>query len=230
MDSDAMLRSDTIKYEQKEFAGLDDTLQLETRSFSNSEVEKLKSDPELDYKEPPTIAESLWDRFKQWLYWFFESLFKEVVTTDLGRIIIYTLAGILIIIVIMMLLKVNAFQVFYAGADQAQQSYQVFHENIHEMDFEKLIQEATENNEFRLATRLIFLYALKILSDKHLIEFNAGKTNHDYVEELTSQDLKKGLNELSFYFDYAWYGNFAIDESQFQKIKHTFSVWRTKMS
>jgi len=230
MDSDAVLSSDTIKYEQKKFAGLNDTLKIETRSFSNSEIDKLKSDPDLDYKEPPTIAESLWDRFKQWLYWFFESLFKEVVTTDLGRIIIYTLVGILLIVVIMMLLNVNAFQVFYAGADQGRQSYQVFHENIHEMDFEKLIKEATEKNELRLATRLIFLHALKLLSDKQLIEFNAGKTNHDYVEELTSPDLKKGLNELSFYFDYAWYGNFAINDSQFQKIKNTFAVWRSKMS
>jgi len=98
------------------------------------------------------------------------------------------------------------------------------------MDFEKLIQEATEKNEFRLATRLIFLHALKLLSDKHLIEFNPGKTNHDYVEELMTPDLKTGLNELSFYFDYAWYGNFSISDIQFQRIKNTFAEWRSKMS
>jgi Domain of unknown function (DUF4129) len=229
-DLNAVLSNDTTGYEKKEFSGINDTLKIDTRSFSSTEVDKLKSDSDLNYQEPPTIAESLWDRFKQWLSWFFESLFKKAVTTDLGRIIMYTLAGILLIVVIMMLLKVNAFKVFYSGADQGRQNYQVFHENIHEMDFEKLIQDATEKNEFRLATRLIFLHALKLLSDKHLIEFNAGKTNHDYVGELTTPDLKTGLNELSFYFDYAWYGNFAINDTQFQRIKNTFAEWRTKMS
>jgi hypothetical protein len=228
-DSNAHLSNDSTEFEEKEFSGINDTLEISTRSFSNSEVESLKADTELNYKEPPTVAESLWDRFKQWVSWFLETLFKEAVTTDLGRIIMYTLAGILLIVVIMMLLKVNAFKVFYSGADQGRQTYQVFHENIHEMDFEKLIKEATEKSEFRLATRLIFLHALKILSDKHLIEFNAGKTNHDYVEELTLPDLKTGLNELSFYFDYAWYGNFAINDTQFQRIKNTFAEWRAKV-
>jgi hypothetical protein len=97
------------------------------------------------------------------------------------------------------------------------------------MDFEKLIQEASDKNDFRLATRLIFLYALKILSDKHLIEFNPGKTNHDFVEELHVADLKTGLNELSYYFEYAWYGNFLITDSQFNKIKNTFTEWRTRI-
>jgi Domain of unknown function (DUF4129) len=232
-DSDAALSVDNTEYdyqEESDFVGINDTLKIDTRSFSSTEIDQLKSDPDLNYEQPPTVAESLWDRLKQWLAWFFDSLFEKASTTDVGRVIMYTIAGILVIIVIMTLLKVNAFKVFYSGADQPKQAYQVFHENIHEMNFEKLIKEATEKNEFRLATRLIFLHALKLLSDKHLIEFNPGKTNHDYVEELKITDLRTGLNELSFYFDYAWYGNFAINDTQFQHIKNTFAEWRTKVS
>ncbi len=218
-----------IQNEDKGFEGVNDTLKIVTRSFSSAEVDQLKADPDLNYKQPPTVAESLWDRFKQWIGWFLESLFKNATTTDIGRVIMYTLAGGVLMVVIMMLLKVNAFKVFYSGVDQAKQTYQVFHENIHEMNFEKLIQDTAEKKEFRLATRLIFLHALKLLADKHLIDFNPGKTNHDYVEELKISDLKIGLNELSFYFDYAWYGNFTINDTQFQKITNTFSEWRTKM-
>ncbi len=231
-DQVATATIDSLEYQdpsdqEKEFAGTNDTLKISSRSFSSSDIDKLKSDSELNYEQPPTVAESLWDRIKQWLAWFFENLFGKAVTTDIGRLIMYSLAVILLIAVIMMLLKVNAFRVFYTGADQARQPYQVFHENIHEMDFEKLIQEAAHKKEFRLATRLIFLQALKILSDKHLIEFNPGKTNHDFVEELNASELKTGLNELSFYFEYAWYGNFIITEIQFQKIKSTFADWRS---
>lgn len=213
--------------EKKDFAGINDTLTVASRPFSSADINRLKSDPDLNYVQPPTLAESLWDRFKQWIAWFFENLFDQMVTTDLGRLLLYTLAGILLIVVIMMLLKVNAFRVFYSGADKPRLPYQVFHENIHEMDFESLIQEASDKSEFRLATRLIFLYALKLLSDKHLIDFNPGKTNHDFVEELKVSDLKSGLSELSYYFEYAWYGNFLITDSQFQRIKNTFIKWRT---
>jgi hypothetical protein len=119
--------------------------------------------------------------------------------------------------------------VFYSGADSANQNYQVFHENIHEMDFDKLIQKSVDNNQFRLATRLVFLYALKLLSDKHLIEFQSGKTNHDYVDELSLQELKPGLSELSYFFDYAWYGNFPVSDKQFQKIKSVFNELQARL-
>ncbi len=214
---------------EKEFSGSADTTRIEVRKFSQSEIDRLKADPDLNYAQPPTVAETLWQRLMRWLSWLFFSIFDKATTTDLGRFLMYLVAIVLTIVVIMMMLKVNAFRVFYSGADQGKQGYQVFHENIHEMNFEKLIQEATEKNEYRLATRLIFLYALKILSDKHLIDFNAGKTNHDYVEELQSGEIKTGLNELSFYFDYAWYGNFAINEGQFQKVKNTFTFWKEKV-
>jgi len=224
--------TDTIRHQLedgKEFDGANDTLKIDARTFSLSDVERLKADPEFNYEQPPTIAESLWDRLKKLFVWFFENLFDKAVTTDLGQLIMYTIAAVLIIVGIMALLKVNALKVFYSGADQPRQAYQVFHENIHEMNFEKLIQEATDRKEFRLATRLIFLHALKILSDKHLIEFNTGKTNHDFVEELKVSDLKTGLSELSFYFDYAWYGNFLISDVQFDRIKKTFTEWRNRI-
>jgi hypothetical protein len=212
-----------------DFAGPADTTQIEVREFSEADIEKLKADPDLNYTQPPTVAETLWDRFLKWLSWLLDSIFNKATTTDLGRFLMYTVAIILTIVVIMMLLKVNAFKVFYSGADKGKLEYGVFHENIHEMNFEILIREATEKKEYRLATRLIFLFALKVLSDKHLIDFKAGKTNHDYVEELQKGEIKTGLNELSFYFDYAWYGNFAINESQFQKVNNTFASWMQKI-
>jgi hypothetical protein len=98
------------------------------------------------------------------------------------------------------------------------------------MDFEKLIQETVDKNDFRSATRLIFLFALKLLSEKQLIQWQAGKTNHDYVEELKTGELKTGLNELSFYFDYAWYGHFTISRDQYQKLNGLFHTWKEKIN
>ena len=213
-----------------DFIGKIDTTFLARKSFNEAEVQKLKGNKELNYKEVPTVAESLWDRLLTWLNNIVMSLFAKATMTDLGRIFMYALGVIALIIIIMALLKVNAFRIFSGNADQGKFGYNVLHENIHEMDFDKLIREAVDKHDFRVATRLVFLNALKLLSEKHLIQWQVGKTNHDYVEEIATSELKTGLNELSFYFDYAWYGNFNINHEQYQKVDTLFQVWRTKIN
>lgn len=216
--------------EYKEFAGSNDTTLVVEKAFNNEELQNLKNDPELNYKQPPTVAENLWTRFKRWISDLFASLFQGAIGTNWGRVVLIILGVVLVIVVIMLILKVDAFKVFYSGADQGKTNANVFHENIHEMDFEKLILDANEKGEYRLGVRLVFLYALKILSDKHLIEWHAGKTNHDYVNELSTSELKTGLNELSFYFDYAWYGGFTINKETFQKVDGVFKSWKDKVN
>jgi hypothetical protein len=74
---------------------------------------------------------------------------------------------------------------------------------------------------------LIFLYSLKLLSDNQHINWQPGKTNHDYLAEIKTEELKPGLSELSHYFDYAWYGGFPISTTQFNTVNTIFSSWRT---
>lgn len=220
----------SIEENKREFHGANDTTHITRKDFDKTEIQKLKSDPDLNYKEAPTVAESLWDRFLSWIDQFLSRLFENATMTDVGRILMYSIGVIALIIIIMALLKVNALRVFYGNADQRKFNHQLFHENIHEMDFEKLIQNAVEQNDFRLSTRLIFLFALKLLSEKQLIQWQPGKTNHEYVDELKTGELKTGLNELSFYFDYAWYGHFTISQDQYHKVHGLFNTWKTKIN
>ena len=233
-DSDSIeYESDTTyvdeEYTEYQYKAPADSLPVIKRSFNENKVRELKADPDLNYKEAPTIAESLWERFLIWLGQLIQTIFEKAVTTNWGRVLVYAIGLGILVVVIMMLLKVNAFKVLYSGAGTAQK-YSVLDENIHEMDFDKLIQEAMDQQDYRRGVRLVFLHALKILSDKELILWQSGKTNHDYVAELNRNELKTGLNELSFYFDYAWYGNFRINKDTFQKIQTTFSDWRGKIN
>ena len=85
---------------------------------------------------------------------------------------------------------------------------------------------SVEKNDYRLGVRLVFLYALKTLSDKGLIQWDQGKTNHDYLNELRVTELQKGFNELNFYFEYAWYGNFNITPNVFSHVRRIFEEWK----
>ena len=127
--------------EEADSYAIPDTSKIVERKVDEGTLQDLKADPALQYKEPPTIAESLWDRFRLWLGQLIQTIFQNAVTTDWGRVFMYIVGIILLIVLTMMLLKVNAFRVFYSGQGANTFSYTALDENIHEMDFEKLIRE-----------------------------------------------------------------------------------------
>jgi hypothetical protein len=206
-----------------------DSTHINRRSFDESALHELQKNEDLDYKQPPTIVESLWDRFISWLFGIFSWLFRGAVSTDWGRMALYAIGLIILVVLTMMLLKVDALRVFQSGADKGALGYGTFNENIHEMDFDKLIRDAIGKKEYRLGVRLTFLHALKMLSDRQHVDWRPGKTNHDYLAELKEGELKTGFNELSFYFDYTWYGDFNVTENLFQRVNSIFDGWRRKI-
>jgi hypothetical protein len=204
-----------------------DTLAIAPRDFDESKLNELRKDEDYNYTEPPTVAESLWDRFWRWIAQFFSVVFNEMAYTDWGNVLLYVLAVCVLVIIVLAVLKVDAFRVL-SGSDK-NVTKGVFHENIHEMDFDVLIKEALAKRDFRNAVRLVFLQSLKLLSDKQHIDWQPGKTNHDYLDEVQSVDVKKGLGQLSYYFDYAWYGGFTISETQFSRVKTIFDSWQNSV-
>lgn len=205
-----------------------DTIAVKSRSFVQSKIDQLKSDPSMDYQQPPTVAESLWDRFKAFLRRVINEILRGAVHTNWGRVLVYIIGVVGIIVLVMMILKVNAFRVLSNSAEGAK-NLQVLDENIHEMDFDKLIEEAVREQNFRKAIRLIFLNALKLLADKHFIQWQIGKTNQDYLGELSQSELRAGFKELNYFFEYAWYGNFTVKQDTYQRVRSLFTSWRSKL-
>ena len=120
--------------------------------------------------------------------------------------------------VILKLVGVDITSVF-RGTKNANLPFSVHEENIHEMNFETLIDEALEKQEFRKAIRLVYLFALKKLNDEHFIDWKPGKTNHDYLDELTNDSVKNSFEELVYLFEYTWYGNFSVERPVFKIAK-----------
>jgi hypothetical protein len=217
--------SETESFEEYPPEYAPDTLDIQPRGFNEDKIKELRADEDFNYAEAPTVGESLWDRFWRWVGQFIAELFGKMATTNWGNVLLYALALVVLILIVMAVLKVDAFRILAKG-DGSAVTKGVFHENIHEMDFDALIKEAVANRDYRNAVRLVFLQSLKLLSDKQHINWQAGKTNHDYVDEVQTPDVKKGLGQLSYYFDYAWYGGFTISEVQFSRVKTIFDAWR----
>lgn len=205
-----------------------DSTQIEVRNFDQSAIDEHKTDSDFDYGQRAEEELSLWQRFQIWLKRMLNKLFYFGTETPIGKIIIYLLVAIALVYAIYKLSTIRSNKLFYSNNGE-ELDYELYHENIHEMDFERLIEEAVSNQNYRLAIRLIYLFALKKLADQHLIDWQPGKTNFDYVREVTQPQLKEGFHDLSYYFDYSWYGDFEVSKSLYIKVEQIFIGWKNNL-
>jgi hypothetical protein len=202
-----------------------DSSVVDLRSFDQAEVDNLKSDSDFDYGES-VAAINLWERFKRWIANILNLLVRTVSNASWLNLLVYILVIVGLVYVILRLMRIDALSLFYRNK-KSSLPYAVLEEDIHGMDFDKLISEALESHEYRLAIRLQFLQALKLLTDHQYVYWQPGKTNHDYLDELKADHLKAGFTELNHYFEYAWYGNFSVNETLYKKVDLLYKDWKT---
>ncbi len=198
-----------------------DTVKLQSRSFDRKILEEFKSNPDYQYGRPRQGL-TLLQRVMIWIAMALGWLFQFLTKTVLGQIIFYGLCASLILYVVLKLLNIDARDLFFRSRSSSRIDFKLAEESIHELEFEKLIDEALRRKAYRDAVRLVFLFSLKKLSDADLIQWMPGKTNDEYMTELKQHPSKRRLQELRYYFDYAWYGHFEINEQTFASVHRTF--------
>ena len=91
-------------------------------------------------------------------------------------------------------------------------------QNIEDENFEQILESTLEERDFRKSIRIQFLILLQTLAKKKLIKWKPNKTNGVYVEECSVLELKETFRSISTAFDYIWYGNKEITESDYHLI------------
>jgi hypothetical protein len=99
-------------------------------------------------------------------------------------------------------------------------------EDIFNLDYEKEIHLAITRKDYRMATRLLFLGTLKLLSENEFIEYKHEKTNADYLKELSGTGLYKDFFRLTRDFEYTWYGHFELSQNAFEQVAEDFSRFK----
>jgi hypothetical protein len=98
-----------------------------------------------------------------------------------------------------------------------------------ESDFDKLIRTAVQSGNFRLAVRYHYLQTLHLLAGKNQVQLAADKTNYQYVRELVNKNYQNDFSALTLNYEYVWYGEFAIDETVYSKLKTAFISFNNKL-
>ncbi len=186
-----------------------------SRSFSAEKIEAYLADDDFDYPERGQVKVDLWSRFWQWLSQYFPQLEVDEEWAQIIKIGFYVLCALAIIYAVLQLLGIDANQLL-GRTPKSQVRYVGETEDIHKIDFEQEISRAVQQRNYRQAIRWCYLWALKKLSDQQQIDWHPGKTNHDYLAELTSDSLRKKLSYLGYLHEYTWYGDFPADENLYR--------------
>lgn len=95
-------------------------------------------------------------------------------------------------------------------------------ENISEVDFNTLISDSVSNKDYRSAIRYYYLLLLKKLDQFDVIEYDAQKTSFDYQTEVEGSKYAAGFSKATYYYTYIWYGEFKIDEDEYEKTSFVY--------
>lgn len=131
--------------------------------------------------------------------------------------IIYGALGVIVLYLLLKFLLENPVSSVFKTQNKTIEGFKFIEEDIKQVDFDKLIKKAIKDNNYRLATRYLYLKTLKILADKEIIEWHFEKTNSDYLNEIKDANTKGLFKRVSYIYDYIWYGEFPIDEVTYNK-------------
>jgi len=94
---------------------------------------------------------------------------------------------------------------------------------------ERQLKEAIRKGNHRLAIRYLYLQTLSKLADKGWLQLSPDKTNYQYVRELSKPQHRNDFARITLHYEYAWYGDFVIEEEIFKPVKLEFEQFHLKL-
>ncbi len=206
-----------------------DTSTIEPLKVSEDDLSAYRNNEDFNYEM--VEQESTWlDDIKNWFYTIFQQLFEwifgvEKATSFLAtflQILPYLLLALFLYLVIRFFVNTHARSVILNKKNPNTVSLSEEERIIKTEDIEQLIKDALAQNDYRLAIRYYYLFVLKQLSERNLIDWQRQKTNDDYIQELSNPELKNIFGRATLLYDYIWYGEFAIDQERYALVEHVF--------
>jgi hypothetical protein len=207
-----------------------DTSRVATRQFNATSLSHYSQDEDFQYELSVQEMQNPWEDFKMWLL---QKLFSLKLVRILGQWIDYVLYGIALAAFLYLIWRLLGTQngwLFYGKGTVSNVMDGPPVENIHVLDFKSLIAQAIQSKNFREAIRLYYLFTLKQLSDRNRIVWEPFKTNADYISEYGRIQSGSQFGKLAYIYEYAWYGEFDLDENTFHQAQQSFLEFQQSIS
>jgi hypothetical protein len=154
---------------------------------------------------------------------------EKLFSNSVMRWIFWVLAGAFVLFIIYRLFLAEG--IFKKSSTKADNKQPLAEEEIitPESDFDKLIRQAMNAGNYRLAVRYQYLKTLHLLAEKNYVQLAVDKTNFMYVREIANYDLQNAFARLTLNYEYVWYGEFTIDEIVYRNMENGFSTFNAKI-
>ncbi|HXA01818.1 MAG TPA: DUF4129 domain-containing protein [Cytophagaceae bacterium] len=203
-----------------------DSSAVSLRSFSSEKLQAYKENGDFiyqsNYKEGPGLIERI-------ISWILSKLFSNYSVSKvyfyIYNFFLYVLTPLVVIFILWKLFGADKRFFLYGSSKKNKMNFEEAPENIHEINFDKLIQEAISKQQFRLAVRLSYLLLLKELTIKNLITWSPEKTNYEYLREIKENKTRDQFAHNTLMYEYVWYGDFEINQENFTKVSGAFRAF-----
>lgn len=188
------------------------------------ELESLRKKREFQYRDLDSLEDTRDD-----LYFKEQDKNPKQLKGINANILLWLIIAVAVVVVVLQLAGVNMRQLFAPAKLPQRNPDEELSENIHDIPFEKAIQNAIQANNFSLATRLMYLQSLKLLSDRSLIYWHENKTNWHYVYELKGEKLRNSFRDITYIFEYVQYGHMSLSREKFEIVQETFRNFKSNV-
>ncbi|MAC65890.1 MAG: DUF4129 domain-containing protein [Flavobacteriaceae bacterium] len=208
----------------------DTTNNLTPVEFKEHRIEEYKQDKDFNYLEEKQ-QKTWWQEFKEWinqkyqqfLRWLFGDYDAGSIFGFIIKLVPYILLIGVICLIIWLFTRMNPGKNILQQPQTAKVHLDDEEEIIQNADIPSLINTAIENGQYRMAVRYYYLQALKELDLKNFIEFEAQKTNNDYISEITNEQLNRLFRKGTRVYNFIWYGDFQVSKEDFLLAEKGFS-------
>lgn len=177
--------------------------------YANTEFEKPKQELPRDYKPYTPLTQRDWFRTLLWLV---------IIGGFTAFLMIYLTGN-----------RIGLFRRKAVTANTYDEEEQM-PEDIFAINYQREIDKATSQGNYRMATRLMYLCLLKNLSDRGLIKYSQDKTNFDYLLQMHSTPYYSDFFRVTRDYEYSWYGKFDISERAFELIRKDFDHFENRIT
>lgn len=189
------------------------------------EIESYKNNPDFSYVE--VEKSGIMSKILHFLSKMIQSLFGQEIdlTTEKVLNFLYFVIFLAVTFLAIKLILTYKGRWFLEKDNQILEvSIEEAEKNIHQTDFRKLLQFTENKGDTRQSIRLYYLWLLKVLSSKKIISWDKQKTNADYIYEIKDEKMKQDFKELSRLYNYIWYGEFSIEDTEYKEVKSSFEA------
>ena len=194
-------------------------LQTDTIFYDTKKIAEYQSDSNFDYLSQIEMPDYSWfELVTRWLKHLLNSIFNGKFGEQVTSPILILIFIVLIASTLYFLYKKRP-ELFLRAKKIASIPYTVEEENIHRIQFDKEIEAALQNRDYRLAIRLLYLQTLRFLSDNSLIDWQIHKTPTEYLYEISSPEMKQPFRSFTNHFLHVRYGNFQASSELFETMR-----------